>query len=184
MSTNTCGAVTDDPYYYAYNAYPGFQYQIVQFATVLASKTGMAIAGRTTNCKAVNPTGCTNDIGAFVMLYNEIELQKSEPDTIFVMSHVTTPHGEVGVTGFLAIKLFQRIWEQEAFVEAFVVFETVDKSLVAARVVQETMTILTFNNPAKPVCNFDQSQLVMSAVKDFSLVVNHCESDEIVVYAV
>ena len=105
MSTNTCGAVTHDPYYYAYNAYPGFQYQIVQFATVLASKTGMAIAGRTTNCKAVNPTGCTNDIGAFVMLYNEIELQKSEPDKIFVMSHVTTPHGEVGVTGFLAIKL-------------------------------------------------------------------------------
>jgi len=26
MSTNTCGAVTTDPYYFAYNSYPGFQY--------------------------------------------------------------------------------------------------------------------------------------------------------------
>ena len=24
MSTDTCGAVTSDPYYYAYNSYPGF----------------------------------------------------------------------------------------------------------------------------------------------------------------
>ena len=26
MSTNTCGAVTTDPYYFAYNSYPGFHY--------------------------------------------------------------------------------------------------------------------------------------------------------------
>ena len=106
MSTNTCGAVTDDPYYYAYNAYPGFQYQFVTFATEAISKNGMAIAGRTTNCKAVNPTGCTSDIGAFVMLYNEIEKNKP-PDAMFVMSHVTTPsYGDVGVTGFLGIKIW------------------------------------------------------------------------------
>ena len=122
MSTNTCGAVTDDPYYYAYNAYPGFQYQFVTFATVIASKNAMAIAGRTTNCKAVNLTGCTSDIGAFVMLYNEIEENKP-PDVMFVMSHVTTPHGDVGVTGFLGIKIFNHLGAGNIpVIRAYVVF--------------------------------------------------------------
>ena len=69
-------------------------------------------------------------------------------------------------------------------IRAFVVFETVDKSLVVARITQSSISISTFNNPAKPVCNFNQSQLVAFHKKDFSLVVNHCESDEIVGYAV
>ena len=139
----------------------------------------MAIAGRTTNCKALNPDTCTQDIGAFVMTYEDLDQKK--PSEVKVMSNVKTrSHGEVGVTGWLAIKL---VLHNNDYVVAMGVLDTNDKSLIVFRM-KNDVDIHTFNVSTKPICNFGQSQLTMSTKDHYTMVVNHCESDELVVYAV
>ena len=92
MSTDSCGAHTSDPYYYAYNSFAGFQYQVVHLGDIDhygSKRSSLAIGGRTTNCKSLapSPSGCSRDVGAFIMLYNHVV--QTAPDKLFVTSEVT-----------------------------------------------------------------------------------------------
>ena len=114
----------------------------------------MAIGGRTTNCKALNPGACPSDVGAFVMLYND--LVQTKPDRLVVVSRVQTTNGDIDVVGILGLKVNR----DEEYAVAVGIFETLDHSPVVFQVLtHETATdfeVISFIVQAK-VCKFTDS---------------------------
>jgi len=130
----------------------------MEFAVVRGGKNALAIAGRTTNCKALNPGACTNEIGAFIMHYDD--MVQTAPSKLLVMSHVTTAGGDqIAVIGVLAI----RVWPNDDGIAGSVsVLETVDKTLVVSINFTVKSFIYTYDSQRMKICNFHQSNLYAS----------------------
>lgn len=175
MSTDTCGAHTTDPYYYAYNAFAGLQYQVVALADQLSStqKSTLAIGGRTTNCKglAPGPPTCARDVGAFVMFYRDVV--DTAPEKLFVASEVTYRGVVVDVTGVLAIEALSTDYKPTVMG----VFESPSNKLVVFRSAAHNFAVYA---PAigVPVCEFSPAQFQISDNDKFSIVFSDCRNDD------
>ena len=95
----------------------------------------MGIGGRTTECLALNPAMCDRNVGAFLMLYQD--LAQTAPSKLLVMSYVTDASSvKHDVTGVSAISV---VYEGSA--EAYAVLETLDRAFVWVEISTSSMTI-------------------------------------------